>query len=239
MSSRRNIERRDGGQGDGKSAAGRHEVALKMPRAAALAGILFSVLLLTALVLLLLRAGIRTADPARWLDADVRQVAVAINLVPFAGIAFLWFVGVLRDRLGPQEDKLFATVFLGSGLLFVGLLFIAAAAIGALTAFYSGGAPMAGTAPAIRLVRHFAYNIAGIYALKMAAVFMLTASTLILRTGFTARWTAIAGYIAALFVLFASQALDWTVFVFPLWVLLVSVSILFDASEGTVVKKED
>ena len=43
-----------------------------------------------------------------------------MNLIPFAGIAFLWFIGVLRDRLGEQEDRFFATVFFGSGLLFLG-----------------------------------------------------------------------------------------------------------------------
>jgi len=43
--------------------------------------------------------------------------------LPFAGIAFLWFIGVLRDRLGELEDRFFATVFLGSGLLFLAMLF--------------------------------------------------------------------------------------------------------------------
>lgn len=33
-----------------------------------------------------------------------------------AGIAFLWFIGVIRDRSGAHEDRFFATVFLGSGL---------------------------------------------------------------------------------------------------------------------------
>lgn len=46
---------------------------------------------------------------------------LALGLVPFAGIAFLWFIGVLRDRVGVAEDRFFATVFLGSGLLFVGM----------------------------------------------------------------------------------------------------------------------
>ena len=50
-----------------------------------------------------------------------------MNLIPFAGIAFLWFIGVLRDRIGEREDRFFATVFLGSGLLFVAMLFVAAA----------------------------------------------------------------------------------------------------------------
>ncbi|WP_409187573.1 hypothetical protein [Bradyrhizobium sp. RDM4] len=55
-----------------------------------------------------------------------------MNLVPFAGIAFLWFVGVLRDRLGHQEDRFFATVFIGSAMLFLVMLFTAAAVIGAV-----------------------------------------------------------------------------------------------------------
>jgi hypothetical protein len=36
-------------------------------------------------------------------------------------VAFLWFVGVIRDWVGQREDPFFATVFFGSGLLFVGV----------------------------------------------------------------------------------------------------------------------
>jgi hypothetical protein len=78
---------------------------LKAPRAAAIAGILFSVLLIAGL--LLFRLSVR---------ADPLEAGATLYLVPFAGIAFLWFIGVLRDRLGELEDRFFATVFLGSGL---------------------------------------------------------------------------------------------------------------------------
>ena len=65
-------------------------------------------------------------------DSKRRLVAIALNLLPFAGIAFLWFIGVVRDRLGEGEDRFFATVFLGSGLLFVAMLFVSGAdAVGA------------------------------------------------------------------------------------------------------------
>ena len=72
-------------------------------------------------------------------------MAIALNLVPFAGIAFLWFIGVLRDRIGEREDRFFATVFLGSGLLFVAMIFVAAGIGGALEellakAHHEGGA---------------------------------------------------------------------------------------------------
>src|SRR5260370_28683872 len=105
---------------------------LRTPRAAAVAGIVFSVLLIAAFVLLRLSV---PADPrvaGTWLTDSGRRVAVAIglNLVPFAGIAFLWFIGVLRDRIGEREDRVFATVFLGSGLVFLAMLFVAAAVRG-------------------------------------------------------------------------------------------------------------
>ena len=83
---------------------------LKTPRAAALAGILFSVLLLIALDLLMESVQIGLDDPGVWLASDARKVGVAVNLMPFAGVAFLWFVGVMRDRLGDAEDRLFATL---------------------------------------------------------------------------------------------------------------------------------
>jgi hypothetical protein len=71
-------------------------------------------------------------DSGSWLSANSNSVALGLNLLLFAGIAFLWFIGALRDRLGDLEDRFFATVFLGSGLLFLGTLFTAAALVGAV-----------------------------------------------------------------------------------------------------------
>ncbi len=109
---------------------------LRTPRAAAWAGIIFSVLLISALVLLRISVPAHAAVPGEWLTDSRRRtaVAIALNLVPFAGIAFLWFIGVLRDRIGEREDRFFATVFLGSGLLFVAMIFAAAAIAGGLIA---------------------------------------------------------------------------------------------------------
>ena len=68
-------------------------------------------------------------DAGTWVDDDARRNAVSLSLqlLPFAGIAFLWFIGVLRDRIGSGEDRFFATVFLGSGLLFVAMFFVSGA----------------------------------------------------------------------------------------------------------------
>jgi hypothetical protein len=115
------------------SAVGAAPMAIRSPRAAAVAGIIFSVLLAVALAL------VRSAAPSDpdaagdWLADGSRRkaVLVALNLLPFAAIAFLWFIGVVRDRIGEGEDRLFATVFLGSGLLFVAMMLSAAALAGA------------------------------------------------------------------------------------------------------------
>ena len=103
---------------------------LKTPRAAAIAGILFSVLLICSLWLFWQSVPVAPHETGSWLKASSERVSLALNLIPFAGVAFLWFLGVLRDRLGEQEDQFFATVFLGSGLLFLGAIFVAASIMG-------------------------------------------------------------------------------------------------------------
>lgn len=105
---------------------------LRTPRAAAVAGILFAILYDSGL--LLIRIAMRTdiAGETTWMKSNSRLISLALNLVPYAGIAFLWFIGVIRDRLGDLEDRFFASVSLGSGLLFLGLTFIGAAMAGGM-----------------------------------------------------------------------------------------------------------
>ena len=146
--------------------------------------------------------------------------------MPFAGIAFLWFIGVLRDQLGQREDRFFATVFLGSGLLFLGMLFTAAAIAGAiLTAFVAAPEQLINSAT-FHFARAAAYNIANIYMIKMAGVFMITTSTVAIYTGFAPRWLAVLGYFLSALLLLGSYYIRWSFVVFPLWVLLISISIL-------------
>ncbi len=206
---------------------------LKTPRAAAIAGILFSVLLIYSLWLLRLSIPADPLETGAWLETSAKRVAFALNLVPVAGIAFMWFIGVLRDRLGRQEDQFFATVFLGSGLLFLGMVFVAAAATGGLIRAYAAQPMVLIDSAAFAFGRAFTYDIMHIYAFKMAAVFMMIASTLALRTRITARWIALLGYAAAAFLLLGSGYFDWVLFVFPAWVLLVSCYILIDNLRGT------
>jgi hypothetical protein len=201
---------------------------LTTPRAAAIAGILFSVLLITSVVIIRLAIPADPRDAGQWLAGDVKPVDLALTLLPFAGIAFLWFIGVVRDRLGDHEDRFFATVFLGSGLLFLAMLFSSAAIAGGIVIAY-------GTAPTALLssetytfARAATYVILNTYAIKMAGVFMISTCTLFLRTRVTPRWMALLGYALALLLLVSISHLSWIFLVFPLWILLISVYILIE-----------
>jgi hypothetical protein len=202
---------------------------LKTPKAAAIAGIVFSLLLL--LILWLLRTSIPAdpLEPGAWLATDTRSVTVALNLVPFAGVAFLWFIGVLRDRLAQLEDRFFATVFFGSGLLFLAMLFTAAAIIGSILLVASISTPQElMNSSTFRFARAASYIVANVYAIKMAAVFMVSTSTVVMRTGIAPRWIAFLGFSLALLLLMGSFFISWSFAVLPCWVFLISVYILID-----------
>ena len=106
--------------------------ALKTPKSAAIAGIIFAVLYGASMILINISLPNEPVAGFAWLETDVRTITLALNLIPYAGIAFLWFIGVIRDLLSEMEDRLFSTVFLGSGLLFLALTFIGAALAGGL-----------------------------------------------------------------------------------------------------------
>ena len=152
-------------------------------------------------------------------------MAIALNLVPFAGIAFLWFVGVLRDRVGEREDRFFATVFLGSGLLFVAMLFVGAAVSGGLIAAASqpSGPPGAGT---LALGRDITAILVNIYSMRMAAVFTPTTVTIARRTEIMSRWLTMAGIATALVLLVGVGISAWAELLFPAWILALSADIL-------------
>jgi hypothetical protein len=196
------------------------------PRAAAIAGILFSVLLISSMTLIRISVPANPQDAGDWLSANWRAVALALNLLPFAGIAFLWFIGVVRDRIGDSEDRFFATVFLGSGLLFLAMLFTSAAVAGGIISIFGSSPGVLIASGIYTFGRAVTYEIMNVYAMKMAGVFMISTCTLSLRTGIFPRWMAFLGLALALFLLLSVGFFYWAPLVFPLWILLISVHIL-------------
>jgi len=192
-------------------------------RAAAIAGIMFGVLLLTAMTMMRLAlsdAGFESLQT----DADRRaMIRISLQLVPFAGIAFLWFIGVIREQLGAVEDRLFSTVFMGSGLVFLALLFSGAAISSSLVEML--GRPNANV-DVWAYGRDTSRGLISVYAMRMAAVFTLSVSTAGLRAAALPRWVSFAGYLVALALLLGSEDQQWIQLTFPAWVLVVSTVIL-------------
>jgi hypothetical protein len=202
--------------------------SLTTPRSAAIAGIAFALLLTLAFVMIRLSFPADPGQETGWLTDTTRRtwVGLALNLLPFAGIAFLWFIGVIRDHIGSHEDRFFATVLLGSGLLFVAMLFASAAVAAGLRMEVSNIGGLASASDAWRINARITSLLLNIYAMRMAAVFTISVATISLRTGVIPRWLAYTGYASALVLLVSLGISPWVHLLFPLWILLLSVHIL-------------
>jgi hypothetical protein len=196
------------------------------PIAGSIAGILFAVLFGTCVLVIRRSVNQLTADPSGWVHAGESELRFAVALVPFAGLFFLWFIAVARERLGRHEDQFFATVFLGSGLLFIAMMFAAAASAGAIIAAASKAPSGFAASSTYVFARGVIAQIFNVYALRMAAVFLVSQATLWLRTSVMPRWMAFITYAVALLLLFVVTQAYWVILVFPAWVFLVSSYIL-------------
>ncbi|MDH6243842.1 hypothetical protein [Mycobacterium sp. OTB74] len=202
---------------------------LTTPHAAAIAGVLFALLFGVALIC------IRTALPegaergAQFFDDSSIRLRVAGVLMPFAGIAFLWFIGVLRDGFGALEDKFFASVFLGSGLVFLSMIFASTAVGAGLMAVSHSGLVSGVHDEVMEFGRALLIALASTFALRMAAVFMISSATIWLKTGLMPKWLVVLTYVVAVGNLIAGDVSLWIVLTFPVWVLVVSVLLLVRA----------
>jgi hypothetical protein len=165
---------------------------LAAPRAAALAGLLFALLMGSSVII------VRLAAPS----SPGQSERVAGEPIP--------------ARRG---------VFLGSGLLFVASLYASAAFAGALVATVDWrGDPLSGDA--FHLARQVAGAFLNVFAIKMAGVFTLVTSTIVLRTSILPRSIALSGYGCALVLLLVITSWPWIALLFPLGVLAMSLCIL-------------
>jgi hypothetical protein len=200
--------------------------ALTTPRAAAIAGILFAVLLSTSLILIQLSIPADLLQTGNWLEENARAITLAISLVPFAGIAFLWFMGVVRNRMGRQEDQFFSTLFFGSGYLYLGMTFAAAAVAGGDLVLYALDPDLLVGSEVHALALIISNRLNTMYAMRMAGMFMIVLGTIWIRTQVMPRWLALVTYVLAVVLLISIGFTIWVILLFPAWVFLISVSIL-------------
>jgi hypothetical protein len=216
-------------EGDRASREERRLRTLTTPRSAGLAGVVFAVLFALSMVLLRMSVTGAPLGEAGLSSAARTRLALAITLMPIAGIAFLWFVGVVRDRLGDLEDRFFATVYLGSGVLFLAMMFVSMALAGAILTTMDSQANTSTSPEVVEFGRAVMLQVTNVYALKMAAVFMISLSTTWHRSGAAPRWLVISTYVVAVALLVVTSLSIWVALVFPGWVLLVSLYILVTA----------
>ncbi len=203
---------------------------LRAPWAAGIAGILFSILFTAALLLLRSQSRLGESDEQvrAWFASgeDLAMVIGGLYLVPFAGIAFLWFIAVVRDQIGEREDRFFATVFFGSGVLFVALMFASSAAASSIVVgerFLGLDPP---SAEIVRAMRSLSYTLLFAFATRAAALFLLSTATIGLRSQTFPRWFGIIGYVIGLILMVFVTLWDWSILVLPAWVLFVSLFIM-------------
>jgi hypothetical protein len=149
-------------------------------------GVIFGALTTVGLGLVRYTIPANVNESGGWLLEPGHRDAVllGLDLVPFSGIAFLWFMGVLRTAMGEEEDRFFATVFLGSGLLFVASMFASAAVTEALI-------ESSATGEAYYFGRSLSDVLLNLFAVKMAGVFIFSTCTIGLRIRIFPRWIAL------------------------------------------------
>jgi hypothetical protein len=206
----------------------RHE-RLRSIESAAIAGVVYAVLTIVALIIFrrFPDPSLPDTDITAWYNdrANHSTLIIALNLVSIASVSFLWFVAVIRRRMGEREDRFFTTVFLGSAILYLvtliaGAVAMAAPAVGS-SVMANGQVDQATTTLTIGTTNAMLLIIGP----RLQAVFMLTTSTLVLQTRVMPNWLAYLGYATGILLFLFPIVAQPVGVMFPLWVLVVSITI--------------
>lgn len=199
--------------------------------AAAIAGLAFAVLSVIALALQSSRPPLTAADAemiAWYSDAGNRTaMTVGLSIFVIAAVAFLWFIAVIRRRVGTRDDRFIATVFLGNGILVAGVMVVAAAAVATPAVIVHGSDGVVPDPGSLNVVTRFGSTLALFVLVRFQAVFVVTVSTLALRTGAFNRWLSYFGFAMGLAMFIVPSVTDPTGLAFPAWVGVLSVALFF------------
>lgn len=196
---------------------------------AAAAGVVYSVLAVVALVI------VQSVPPPssteavwnEWIaEASNRAgLVVALSLASISAVAFLWFVAVVRRRIGDREDRFFATVFLGSALVHVSLWLIVMSILAAPAMINTDDTPLGWDV--FRLAEGTAIGILLVAAPRIQAVFVASTSTMFLRTRVVPTWLSYVGYVLAVVMFIVPIVTTPVGLGLPAFVLVASVTIFF------------
>jgi hypothetical protein len=216
------------------------EVAEDYARKAGWSGVVFSGLLVAALVLL---HGVpKLSDPASAYSAFYARggagtyTVVGLYLVPFAGIACLWHMLATRTLLQVRRPgswgELRHWLHLAACVIFVCMLFAGSAAAGAvamLTKF--SAAPLPGPDVA-RALTALGYTLVFVFGVRAAGMYMITTTGLTSEAGMLPRPLTVVSYLLAALLLVSTTFHPAILLVFPAWVLIVSIVLLVHRPTG-------
>ncbi len=210
--------------------------ALSSVESAALAGVASALLLSVSAYLLGRQPGVRSGggDPAWYADSGNRfSVFLGLNFAAMSVVAFLWFMAVIRRRLGDREDQFLATVFLGSGIASALLALTAAvcAAAPTLVVHFGGVAILdrSTVAPAHGLW----FGFWAVSASRLVGVFMAATSTIGMRFDALPQWLSHLGLVLGGLLGVTGAFAGPLDFLFPVWLTLVSLTLLFTRRRRT------
>lgn len=157
---------------------------------------------------------------------------VALYLMPFACIAFVWFIVSLRMWIPQQARRrinvALSNVQLVSGIVFL-VLFSASAAAMSINAVILQGDD--GTLNRVTSYGfpQFGNSLFFIFAIRMGAMFVFSTSGIGRQSGVLPSWATLLGYGVGLVMLLSASFNRALIYAFPLWTLLISVLIGFHA----------
>src|SRR5262249_30545912 len=155
-----------------------------------------AILLTLSAYLLARQPGVRSSSTDRewYTDGTNRTwVIVGLNLAPLGVVAFLWFVAVIRRRLGTREDQFFATVFLGSAIVFAVLAIASAVAAASPTLVVRFGSESTPPESVVTLSHALWFGLWGVGGSRLVGVFMVATSTVGRRFGAFPPWLSAFG----------------------------------------------
>ena len=193
----------------------------------AVIGLVHALLLISADLLLMTRTpGVKASDEelvAFYLDPGERRVVVVagLYLLPFAAIAFIWFLVALRmwiSASAPRVNLLLSNVQLVCGIVYTTLMLAAGGALSVVaTSVELSDEPVD---PLLaRQLPQYGASLFLVFALRMAAMFVLTSTNLGRISGILPRWFIYVGFVVALVLLLTASLNSWLTLVFPAWII--------------------
>ena len=198
---------------------------------AAIAGIVYAVVSSIALLFVVdfPRPDMSDTELTEWFaDAGNRRgLLVGLNLGTLAAVAFLWFVAVLRNRIGDREDRFFGTVFYGSAIIHAVFWILGLASLASIPAAIElFDVTVRVDSATVGSTGGFGAAMLFVAGPRIQALFVVSTSTIFLRTSTAPEWLALIGYAFGV-VLFVVPVVARPVGLgFPIWVLVSSVTVL-------------